>query len=90
MSKAFIRELVNSAHPTPWVVEDLVAKKYYGTKILDLNGDEVAIFWLDGAPSSRHTALFGAEVCDSHYESDKTLAFCEYLVDLVNRDMSNE
>jgi len=90
MGKSFIRTLVNAAYPTPWVVEDLLLKKYYGTRILDANGNEVATFGLDGAPSSRWVELYGPGVWHSHYESDKTLALCEYLVGLVNQDVGSD
>jgi hypothetical protein len=69
--------------PLPLTLEDLHGK-YYGTRVLDANGNEVIKFWhhSDGSePSSREKERFGdwtpdrwADYCsDEHWESESDL-----------------
>lgn len=81
-------------HPLPWRVQPRSEQgKYYSTKILDANGEEVAGFrvW-DNEPSageieywSGDRALFDEEGrCDSHWETEGSVKFCEWLVKAAN------
>ena len=78
----------------PWSVAPLEGK-YYGTNILDSNGDEVASFWDHSEaayPSAREKAAFGNwteeawadYVCDSHWESERDYARAKAIVDAMN------
>lgn len=78
----------------PWKLAPLDGK-YYGTIILDRDGEEVATFWdhTDAAhPSVREKASFGdwteekwAEyVCDSHWESERDYVRALAIVEAMN------
>ncbi len=77
--------------PPPWSVAPLKGK-YYGTHVVDADGDEVAEFWsCEGEPSDREKAAFGqdwtpvlwADYCsDCHWESQVALAAALSFVEL--------
>jgi hypothetical protein len=72
--------------------------KYYGTEIVDANGDEVMRIWtVAGEPSSREKAHFGedytpeawADYCsDSHWECEADLKRAEWVVSALNDAMT--
>lgn len=79
----------------PWSVAPLEGK-YYGTHVLDADGEEVAEFWdhsVAGAPSSREKAKFGDDwteaawadyCCDSHWENERDYALASAIVEAMN------
>lgn len=80
----------------PWKVAPLTGK-YYGTHILDADGDEVAEFWdhsydHPSHPSVREKAAFGDWTeeawadycCDSHWESERDYARALAIVEAMN------
>jgi len=82
----------------PWSVSPLEGK-YYGTHILDADGEEVAKFWdhsIASHPSEREKARFGDwteeawadYVCDSHWENERDYVRAKAIVDAMNRAFS--
>jgi hypothetical protein len=75
----------------PWALAPLNGK-YYGTRILDRNGDEVMKFAGknrdddDGKPSERWRAEYGTdwEPYDWHYERHDDLEWAKELIRVVN------
>jgi hypothetical protein len=82
----------------PWKVAPLEVRKYYGTKILDSQGEEVMSVWDHDAwgenlPSRREIEKWGPSftmekwndyICDTHYESARDLAYAECVVERIN------
>lgn len=77
------------AFPAPWTIAPLDGK-YYGTVILDKRGRVILDYWdndgEDGHPAmpSRREKQTEEDLCDCHWESAKTLAVAERLIELRN------
>lgn len=74
-------------YDTPWSIAPL-RYKYYGTEILDVNGDQVMKIWYipwkdkeGSAPSEREDQI---EICDSHYESVASYEIAKMIVEKMN------
>lgn len=88
-------EIVDATLNLPWSVAPLEGK-YYGTHILDADGDEVAEFWdhsIPGRPSVREIKAFGDDwseeawaeyCCDSHWENERDYLRACAIVRAVN------
>lgn len=81
-----------------WSVAPLDGK-YYGTRILDADGEEVAEFWDHSTashPSEREKASFGDwteekwadYVCDSHWESERDYLRAKAIVEAMNATLA--
>lgn len=72
--------------PRPWSIAKRWGK-YYGTDILDANGESVVEIWMPYGPmSERERAYQGEdpEICDSHYESELTYQTVMLIINSVN------
>lgn len=70
---------------TPWSIAPLEGK-YYGTRIVDCNGDPVMKVGhqdTDTQPSERETYL-ASHITDSHYESQGALNVAREIVRRIN------
>lgn len=69
----------------PWSVGPLHGK-YYGTDVLDANGNTICTIWLpEGIPSEREEDWLREEgPSDSHYESQLCYDACKLIVEAVN------
>ena len=71
--------------------------KYYGTIIVDANGEQVVRFWTaEGEPSVREKALYDGDwtpewwaeyCCDTHWECEIDVRVAETLVMVINKMM---
>lgn len=74
----------DSPHPLPWRLGDL-DRKYYGTRVLDAEGNEVCKFWLQGdEPSEREDRFDDDGPYDSHWENVESYDLAKLVVDAVN------
>lgn len=69
--------------PRPWRLEPL-AGKFYGTTIVDAEGNSVCDIWLTAGPPSPREDMEPEDVCDSHYESMATWQTATLICDLAN------
>lgn len=85
--------------PRPWRLAPR-DRKYYGTEVLDANGEVVFKIWgtyswgvedYDPQPSERELdgqslEEFWEWCCDSHWETEDTYQLCQAIVDRVNAE----
>lgn len=81
------------SYPTPWSVGPN-DRKYYGTEILDANGEVIFKLWRttyddNSVPSTREldgetVEEFWEWCSDSHWETEETYQLALLIVDLIN------
>jgi hypothetical protein len=83
-------EILRDLHPPPWTLGPLRGK-YYATKILDANGNEVLSIknsYDSEQPSTRQeveTGTYDLETyCDDHWENKNDYALACWIVSLFN------
>jgi hypothetical protein len=58
--------------------------KYYGTAILDADGKTVCNLWLTGGDPSEREDIDPEDICNDHYETERTYVTAKGIVDLMN------
>lgn len=80
-----------SLPPRPWSIAPLKGK-YYGTDVIDANGDDVCRIWVMGdyTPSPRELEQLGGidpvdYFCDTHFESMASYSIASLIVYEANK-----